>query len=132
MTGTLPTAWRTVVPGNRIAAASGTFRADIERNGTPLVALAPGDAVDVTFLLRAAPDSGPWTLTDGISPGANPEFALTNVPGTDVWHVTLRLPRDTRVTYTFTRDPRFGAANRTSTSPRTSPHTWSIRTTRAR
>lgn len=109
MTGTLPTAWRTVVPGNRIASASATFWADIERNGTPLVALAPGDAVDVTFLLRAAPDSGPWTLTDGISPGANPEFALTNVPGTDVWHVTLRLPRDTRVTYTFTRDPRFGA-----------------------
>lgn len=51
------------------------------RTGTPLVVQAPGDAIDVTFLLRAAPDSGPWTLTDGISPGANPEFALTNAQG---------------------------------------------------
>lgn len=109
MTDTLPTAWRTVVPGGRLPAVTETFWADVARTGTPLVADAPGDAVEVTFLLRASPDSGPWTLTDGISPGANEDLALTNVPGTDVWHVTLRLPRDTRVTYTFTRDLRFGA-----------------------
>jgi enterochelin esterase family protein len=116
MTGTLPTAWRTVVPGERVDALTAAattspeaFWSDVARTGTPLVVQAPGDAIDVTFLLRAAPDSGPWTLTDGISPGANPEFALTNAQGADLWHVTLRLPRDTRVTYTFTRDLRFGA-----------------------
>jgi enterochelin esterase family protein len=108
--------WRTVVPGERIDALAAavtaspeTFWARLERTGTPLVTELSDDAVDVTFILRAQPTSGPWTLTDGISPGANPLFALTNVAGTDLWHVTLRLPRDARVTYTFTRDVRVGA-----------------------
>ncbi|GAA3664676.1 hypothetical protein GCM10022224_031040 [Nonomuraea antimicrobica] len=35
---------------------------------------------------------------------------MTNLADTDIWYVSVRLPRGTRVTYTFTRDEDLNAA----------------------
>ncbi|WP_051054252.1 alpha/beta hydrolase-fold protein [Frankia sp. QA3] len=119
--GTAPErAWRTTPRSPRagaIEAASASparFWSDVERSGAPFVdeVADDPDALDVTFVLRAGPASGPWTLADGVSPSASSAFTLTNVAGTDVWYVTLRLPRGTRVTYTFTTDVGLGAGRR--------------------
>ncbi|MBP0452344.1 DUF3327 domain-containing protein [Kitasatospora sp. RG8] len=113
--------WRTVLRSPLLAeltagvntmAASAEFWTVVEAATTPLVEPIAGDpsAVCVTFLLRAPAASGPWTLCDGVSPAAAAEFELANLAGTDIWHVSLRLPCDTRVTYGFTRDVSPGSA----------------------
>jgi enterochelin esterase-like enzyme len=102
--------WRAVVESERIKRLTREpnvreFWAEIERTGAPLVEeLDDADGVCVTFLLRAGADSGPWTLCEGIAGASPAELELANVPGTDIWHISLRLPRDTRVTYGFSPD----------------------------
>jgi enterochelin esterase-like enzyme len=105
--------WRTVVESRRLeqllleaGEAPARFWSEIERTGTPLAEEIAGDPDGrcVTFLLRADEASGPWTLCEGIAGAAPAQFALANAPGTDIWHISLRVPRDTRVTYGFTTD----------------------------
>jgi hypothetical protein len=115
--------WREVVASARIARLEADLESgltssrdalwpEVGQAGTPLVGPVASDpaAADVTFLLRAEPGSGPWTLCEGISPPASSRFRFSNVPGTDVWHVTLRLPRGTRVTDGFSPDAEPGGA----------------------
>jgi enterochelin esterase-like enzyme len=111
-----PRQWREVVESASIARLEANMRAgltsppafwsEIARVGTPLVEPVQGDAeaCDVTFVLRAEPGRGAWTLCEGISPPASARFRLSNVPGSDVWHVSVRMPRDSRVTYGFSPD----------------------------
>ncbi|MEV4432577.1 enterochelin esterase [Streptomyces sp. NPDC049585] len=89
------------LPGPDEAAA---FWADVRRRGTPLVAPDPLGRADhraVTFLWRGSPRTRavqvlPNKLGDPRAPEGN---LMQHVPGTDVWHWTLRLRADWRGTY---------------------------------
>lgn len=109
--------WREPVPGPRIerlraelrtapdtAALVEEFWHEVEASGAPLVAPAPGDdeGVAVTFLWRDADPAvehvalaGPLVIWD------RDRNLLRRIEGTDVFHLTLRLPRDSRMTYAF-------------------------------
>ncbi|GAA4823428.1 enterochelin esterase [Streptomyces ziwulingensis] len=80
------------------------FWAEVRRHGTPLVGPDPGGSADhraVTFLWRGTPATRavevlPNKLGDPRAPEGN---LMERVPGTDVWHWTLRLRADWRGTY---------------------------------
>jgi enterochelin esterase family protein len=80
------------------------FWAEVRRLGTPLVGPDPRGAADhaaVTFLWRGTPATRavqvlPNKLGDPRDPEGN---LMARVPGTDVWHWTLRLRQDWRGTY---------------------------------
>lgn len=82
------------------------FWAGVAGTGTPLVGpdpLGSDDHAAVTFLWRGTPGTRavqvlPNKLGDPRAPGDN---LMEHVPGTDVWHWTLRLRRDWRGTYDF-------------------------------
>lgn len=82
------------------------FWAGVVRSGTPLVGpdpLGSDDHAAVTFLWRGTPGTRavqvlPNKLGDPRAPEGN---LMEHVPGTDVWHWTLRLRRDWRGTYDF-------------------------------
>lgn len=114
------TGWREPMPGRRIealrtelattddqAAVLAAFWAEAEQGGGPIVAPIDGDetGVAVTFLWR---DETGTTEHVGIGGGLVlndwEQHLLRRLPGTDVFHLTLRLPRDTRVTYYFSPD----------------------------
>jgi enterochelin esterase family protein len=129
------------LPGPEDVAA---FWADVRRRGTPLIAPDPRggpDQVAVTFLWRGTPATRavqvlPNKLGDPHDPEAN---LMEHVPGTDVWHWTVRLRDDWRGTYDFFVDegggPEPGGADywrwlRTRRradpfNPRTLPRRWS-------
>jgi enterochelin esterase family protein len=78
-----------------------------ERRGKgPLVESAANDAESalVTFLWRGAPGSRYVGILNGPS-GSQGEKQLDLLPGTDVWFLTARLPRDARLTYRFLTSP---------------------------
>ncbi|WP_405746815.1 enterochelin esterase [Streptomyces sp. NBC_01525] len=91
------------------------FWAEVARTGTPLVGPDPEGDVDrvaVTFLWRGTPATRavqvlPNKLVDPRAPEAN---LMTRLPGTDVWHWTLRLRRDWYGTYDFCVDEGDGPA----------------------
>ncbi|MGW1839122.1 enterochelin esterase [Streptomyces sp. NPDC002067] len=91
------------------------FWDEVARTGTPLVAPDPEgdpDHAAVTFLWRGTPATRavqvlPNKLTDPRDPGAN---LMEHLPGTDVWHWTLRLRRDWYGTYDFRVDEGDGPA----------------------
>ncbi|GGM15640.1 hypothetical protein GCM10010129_69830 [Streptomyces fumigatiscleroticus] len=80
------------------------FWAEVRRRGTPLVGPDPRGRADhraVTFLWRGTPATRavevlPNKLGDPRAPEGN---LMEHVPGTDVWHWTLRLRHDWRGTY---------------------------------
>ncbi|MFD3926244.1 enterochelin esterase [Streptomyces sp. NPDC058614] len=84
----------------------GEFWAGIRRRGTPLVSPDPqgsADHVAVTYLWRGTPATRavqvlPNKLGDPRAPEGN---LMERVPGTDVWHWTIRLRHDWRGTYDF-------------------------------
>lgn len=87
-------------------AAVEEFWAGARRRGTPLVAPDPQGSRDhraVTYLWRGTPATRavqvvPNKLTDPRDPRGN---LMERVPGTDVWHWTVRLRHDWRGTYDF-------------------------------
>lgn len=97
---------RLAEPGCALPAPEGVeaFWADVRRRGTPLVGPDPRGRADhraVTFLWRGSPATRavqvlPNKLGDPRDPGGN---LMEHVPGTDVWHWTLRLRDDWRGTY---------------------------------
>jgi enterochelin esterase family protein len=103
--------WRTKLVSSRVAAlmadpspeAVASFWIQVEGSGTPLIEEIPGDpaAVCVTFVHRGSGSEPQLTLSEGIAFGEPKELALQHLPGTDVWHLSLRLPRASRVTYGF-------------------------------
>lgn len=119
------------------------FWTDVRQRGTPLVGPDPlGDAEHraVTFLWRGTPATRavqvlPNKLGDPRDPAGN---LMAHVPGTDVWHWTLRLRHDWRGTYDLQVDegggpgpatPAHRAWLRTRRRPdpynsRTLPHRW--------
>ncbi|WP_329131436.1 enterochelin esterase [Streptomyces sp. NBC_00670] len=94
-----PTAHALPAPGRTDA-----FWADVRRLGTPLVGPDPRGRADhraVTFLWRGTPATRavqvvPNKLGDPRHPEGN---LMEHLPGTDVWHFTLRLRHDWRGTY---------------------------------
>ncbi len=60
--------------------------------------------VRVTFLWRAAPGTRYVGVLNG-PPGGQSEKPLEPLPGTDVWFLTARLPRDARLSYRFYAGP---------------------------
>ncbi len=85
---------------------TGEFWAAVRTSGTPLVSPDPQGVADhraVTFLWRGTPTTRavqvlPNKLGDPRAPEGN---LMEQVPGTDVWHWTLRLRHDWRGTYDF-------------------------------
>jgi enterochelin esterase-like enzyme len=78
-----------------------------ERKGQGLLVEAiAGDeqSVRVTFLWRGAPGTGYVGVLNG-PPGSRGEKPLALLPGTDVWFLTARLPRDGRLVYRFYAEP---------------------------
>lgn len=116
------TGWREPVTGQRIEALraelGGTddagrvlaaFWAEVEAGGGPIVSPIEGDeaGVAVTFLWRDATGTTEHVgLAGGIVISEWEQHVLRRLPGTDVFHLTLRLPRDVRTTYTFAPDIR--------------------------
>ncbi|MGG7570077.1 enterochelin esterase [Streptomyces sirii] len=80
------------------------FWADVRRRGTPLVSPDPEGSEEhaaVTYLWRGTPATRrvqvmPNKLADPRAPEGN---LMERLPGTDVWHWTVRLRRDWRGTY---------------------------------
>ncbi|MEV2216024.1 enterochelin esterase [Streptomyces sp. NPDC050997] len=119
------------------------FWAGVRRRGTPITASDPlgsADHLAVTFLWRGTPATRavqvlPNKLGDPGDPDGN---LMENVPGTDVWHWTVRLRHDWRGTYDFHVDEGDGPdpgtpaywrwlRTRRRTDPfnsRTLPHRW--------
>jgi enterochelin esterase family protein len=99
---------RLTVPARPLPAPGATeeFWADVRAHGTPLVGpdpLGDTDHLAVTFLWRGTPATRavqvlPNKLGDPRDPEGN---LMERLPGTDVWHWTLRLRRDWRGTYDF-------------------------------
>ena len=91
------------------------FWADVRRRGTPLVSPDPLGSADhraVTFLWRGGPATRavqvlPNKLGDPRDPGGN---LMEHLPGTDIWHWTLRLRHDWRGTYDLHVDEGDGPA----------------------
>lgn len=87
--------------------AIAAFWKEVEESGGPIVAQIPGDdeGVAVTFLWR---DETGKTEHVGLGGGLVlndwEQHLLRRLPGTDIFHLTLRLPRDTRVTYYLSPD----------------------------
>ncbi|MFJ8537010.1 enterochelin esterase [Streptomyces sp. NPDC093591] len=119
------------------------FWADVRRRGTPCTGPDPQGSAEhhaVTFLWRGTPATRavqvlPNKLGDPRDPEGN---LMERVPGTDVWHWTLRLRHDWRGTYDLYVDEGDGPApgtpaywswlrTRRRTDPfntRTLPHRW--------
>jgi enterochelin esterase family protein len=119
------------------------FWADVRRRGTPLVSPDPLGSADhraVTFLWRGGPATRavqvlPNKLGDPRDPEGN---LMEHLPGTDVWHWTLRLRHDWRGTYDLFVDEGDGPAPGTPDywrrlrtrsridpfNPRTLPRRW--------
>ncbi|MEU6374867.1 alpha/beta hydrolase-fold protein [Streptomyces sp. NPDC046909] len=106
------------------------FWADVRRRGTPLVGPDPqgtDDHAAVTFLWRGTSATRtvrvlPNKLGDPRDPDGN---LMTHVPGTDVWHWTLRLRHDWRGTYDLHVDEGEGPRRRTDPfNTRSLPHRW--------
>jgi enterochelin esterase family protein len=98
-----------IVARLRLAAARGesadAIWAAIREHPIPVVEAAdeyPTAAI-VTFLCRADPAIGSVRLCEGLAFGETDRFALQNIPRTDIWYISLLLPRTTRVTYGFSR-----------------------------
>ncbi|MFH9425805.1 enterochelin esterase [Streptomyces sp. NPDC017529] len=101
----------------RAAGMSGAeFWQAAERAGTPLTGPDPhgtADHVLVTFLWRGSPATravlvSPNKLADPRDPAAN---LMDRVPGTDVWHWSVRMRRDWHATYTLCVDEGDGPAS---------------------
>lgn len=83
----------------------------VEAEGTPLIEPVDGDPehAAVTFLWRGDPDRDgtravlavPDKVVDPADPGAN---LMARVPGTDVWHWTVRMRSDWRAAYALCVD----------------------------
>ncbi|MFH8347776.1 enterochelin esterase [Streptomyces sp. NPDC018045] len=101
----------------RAAELSGAeFWQAVERAGTPLTGPDPHGAADhtlVTFLWRGSPATravlvSPNKLADPRDPAGN---LMAHVPGTDVWHWSVRMRRDWHATYTLCVDEGDGPAD---------------------
>ena len=89
-----------------LAAGEGSdaFWREVQATGTPLVE--PGaDAREafVTFLWRGTPATRSVKLSWAMRSEGG--FALARLDGSDVWHLTLRLPRGMRASYQLVVDP---------------------------
>jgi len=85
------------------------FWAEVQAAGAPLVAPIEGDeaGVAVTFLWRDETGATEHVgLAGGIVLSDWEQHLLRRLPGTDVFHLTLRLPRDMRATYFYAPDIR--------------------------
>ncbi|MFH8750744.1 enterochelin esterase [Streptomyces rimosus] len=96
-------------------AGGADFWRAVERDGTPLVGPDPWGAADhalVTFLWRGSAATravlvSPNKLADPRDPAGN---LMDRVPGTDVWHWSVRMRRDWHATYTLCVDEGGGPA----------------------
>ncbi|MFH8591287.1 enterochelin esterase [Streptomyces rimosus] len=96
-------------------AGGADFWRAVEREGTPLVGPDPWGAADhalVTFLWRGSAATravlvSPNKLADPRDPAGN---LMDRVPGTDVWHWSVRMRRDWHATYTLCVDEGGGPA----------------------
>jgi prolyl oligopeptidase len=79
-----------------------------QQEGTPLVEPLDEKTFLVTFLWRGARETREVRLVWALSPSEPP--ALTQLPGTDVWYRSERLPRGARFTYRLAPDPPSGSA----------------------
>ena len=107
-----PSRWRERYPSARIEAlreqiASGhastdTFWAEVAKAGTPLVE--PSDERDkhqlVTFLWRGTADTrSVLVVIDPFTAARPQDYAMRRVEQSDVWYLTVRMPRDARFIY---------------------------------
>ncbi|MFE6286379.1 enterochelin esterase [Streptomyces sp. NPDC057877] len=138
---------RLTAPARPLPAPDGVaeFWARVRQQGTPLVGPDPEGGADhraVTWLWRGTPATRavqvlPNKLGDPRDPAGN---LMARLPGTDVWHWTLRLRHDWRGTYDLYVDEGDGPAPGTGTpeywrwlrtrrrtdpfNARTLPHRW--------
>jgi enterochelin esterase family protein len=90
--------------------AETTFWSEVSRGGGPIVEdLSPREPdVLVTFVWREIYDTRNVRLASSLDFEDPSGFYLDRVPGTSVWHKTLRLRRDTRFRYGFSPNDREG------------------------
>ncbi|HEY1013560.1 MAG TPA: alpha/beta hydrolase-fold protein [Herpetosiphonaceae bacterium] len=85
-------------------AAEARFWAEVEADGAPLLAPA-GDEVDVTFVWRGDEATGSVAVIQDWGADGIRELLMARVPGSAAWHLTRRLPADTRTTYQLAPSP---------------------------
>lgn len=82
--------------------ATPAFWARVAQRGTPLLEPLPGSsALRVTFLWRGAQTRSVrafWTLRSA------DQVLFSRLPGTDLWHLSITLPPDTRLSYQLAPD----------------------------
>jgi enterochelin esterase family protein len=81
---------------------------EISLERSPLVETLDDKTFLVTFLWRGAPGTQEVQLVWALSPPG--PLALTQLPGTDVWYRSEKLPRGARFTYRLAPDPPNGSA----------------------
>lgn len=99
--------------GHRDAVAE--FWREVEAAGTPLVEPDPAGDPDhavVTFLWRGTPATRSVLVLPNkvIDPRTPTDNLMTHLPGTDVWHWSLRMRRDWRASYALCVDEAAAAA----------------------
>ena len=93
---------------DRKQSALDNFWHEVAASGVPLVEPIPGDERDrlVTFLYRTSNNDVNIGLVSNL-PGRMGEYEkMLQLPGTDIWYITHRLPKDTRETYQISIDGR--------------------------
>lgn len=90
-----------VATGN--AAALERFWQEVSQNHAPLIEVIPGDDkyLLVTFIWRAPEAIQSAAVVSNLNGQMGASEAMANLPGTDLWHRTYRLPSDTRESYQF-------------------------------
>lgn len=86
-------------------AAEDHFWAAVGPAGCPLIDPAGDDKCDVTFLWCGDADTGSVALIQDWGADGIRELLMARVPGSAVWHLTRRLPADTRTTYQLAPSP---------------------------
>ncbi|MGW7516152.1 alpha/beta hydrolase-fold protein [Streptomyces sp. NPDC054796] len=99
---------------------------DVAREGTPLIEADPAgnpDHAAVTFLWRGDEETGEVTVLPNkvADPAAMERNTMRRVPGTDVWHWSVRMRRDWRATYEIRVD---GVPRRDAHNPAAFPRRW--------
>jgi enterochelin esterase-like enzyme len=81
-----------------------TFWRDMKTLGTPLIESMEGtnQTMLVTFLWRGSPETRNALVQTALANSFPDDYLMSNVPGTDLWFKTIRLPAITRTRYWIT------------------------------
>lgn len=84
------------------AGATTAFWDSVQARGTPIIEEIPGDPLHIQAAFVYRSDTARNVIIEnGVNGWTYPLSQLEHVPGTDIWHISIRLPADIRLGYVF-------------------------------